>query len=54
LIDKALGRGKRGLDFDTDTDPDPDPDFDFDFDLDFLGRMTLKTCMQRLKYCGET
>jgi hypothetical protein len=25
LIDKALGRGKRGLDFDTDTDPD----FDF-------------------------
>jgi len=45
VIGNALGGGKRGLDFDVDSD--------FDFDFDFLGRMTLKTCIQRFRYFGE-
>jgi len=39
---------------DLDADFDPDTDSDFDFDLDSFGRMTLKTCMQRLRHFGET
>jgi len=43
-----------GADADFDPDPDTDTDTDTDFDFDFFGRMTLKTCMQRLRHFGET